>query len=907
MIYRQCFFIVIIVFYYTFLIPAYSQIYLDKPVKGKTEETLLHRQNSGQYFSQMPKRIYRTAKVNPRPPVIDGRMNDPAWKTVEWASDFLQNHPYEGKKPSQKTAFKILFDEKNLYVFIKAYDSEPDKITRRMSRRDGFEGDRVTVNLDSHFDKQTAFSFTACVSGVIGDEAVSGDGKNWDATWDPVWYVKIAEDSEGWNAEFRIPFSQLRFANKNEHIWGLQVTRYIYRNEERTEWQLIPNSAPGYVHLLGELHGIRGIKPGRQIELLPYTVGNTQRFKKVPDNPYKKGSLYGLAGGVDGKIGITNDLTMDFTVNPDFGQVEADPSVVNLTAFETFYQEKRPFFIEGRNIFEYRVQNAKLGTRISRDNIFYSRRIGRSPQYYPPTGTDEYAEMPERTSILGAFKLSGKTKSGISIGILESIAAEEHAEIDNLGQKREETVEPLTNYFVGRLQKDFNQGNTIVGGIFTSTNRKIDNPGLNYLHKSAYTGGIDFITNWKDRTYYLGVKGIFSNVRGEKEAITRTQRSPARYYQRPDINYVTFNENRTSLSGYGGTIKFGKRGGGRIRFETGATLRSPGLELNDLGYIRSADAIQQWNWAGYWQQTPFSIFRNFYWNMNYWTFWNFGGEVVSRHQNVNCNAILKNNWGFYGSFGHEGEKKSSTALRGGPSFITPGTTGCEFGVFSDRRKKLKINFGGFKELGDKGSSSQRGFNFGATYRPNDALSMSLGPSFSFSRDNLQFVDTKYMDSSPKYIFAEIDQKTVSFTLRMNYNITPNLTVQYYGMPFISAGTYSNFKKITNPGAERLEDRYHTFDDKEISHNDNIYKIDENNNGTADYEVYNPDFNFKQFRSNLVVRWEYSPGSTLFLVWTQGRTGYAQDGNYSFRNNMEDLFSVYPHNVFLIKYNRWFSL
>ncbi|MCK4465527.1 MAG: hypothetical protein KAU83_07435, partial [Bacteroidales bacterium] len=381
--------------------------------------------------------------------------------------------------------------------------------------------------------------------------------------------------------------------------------------------------APGWVHQFGELHGISGIKPKRQIEIAPYTVGNIERFEKEEGNPFATGKSSNLDIGVDGKIGITNNMILDFTVNPDFGQVEADPSQVNLTAYEIFFEEKRPFFIEGKNILSFPLMFGDGD--LASENMFYSRRIGRRPQSYPNTQDGEYADIPINTSILGAAKFTGKTKNGLSIGILESITAKEKAEIDNEGIKRFETVEPLTNYSVSRVQKDFNKGNTILGGMFTTTNRKIENPDLNFLHTSAYSGGLDFTHQWKDRTYSFSLKTYFSQVKGSEEALIRTQSSSVRYFQRPDNDYVKFDSSRTSLSGYGGVLSAGKFANGHWRYAGFLSWKSPGLELNDLGFMTNADEILQIFWVGYRIWEPFSIFRNLNVNLNQWNTFDFGG------------------------------------------------------------------------------------------------------------------------------------------------------------------------------------------------------------------------------------------------------------------------------------------
>ena len=443
------------------------------------------------------KKQYFTA-YTPVAPLIDGRMDDTCWNQAEWSGDFIQSEPYDNKPPTQQAAFKILYDDNNLYVFIRAYDTVPEKISRIISRRDNYEGDMVQIVIDSYFDQQTAFAFTASASGAKGDQAVSEDGDNWDDSWNPVWYLKTSIDDKGWCAEMRIPFSQIRFGKKADHVWGIQVRRYIYRLEELSTWQFIPKGSPGMVHLFGELQGIANIKPKRQIELMPYAVGRLERFKKEEGNPFLDGKSSALSAGLDGKVALTNDFMLDFSINPDFGQVEADPSEVNLTAFETYFSEKRPLFIEGKNIYQFQPSNTIVIGKMGSDNLFYSRRIGRPPHYYPEVSDSEYVDMPETSTILAALKLSGKTKKGLSVGILESVTANENALIDSAGIRRKESVEPLTNYFTGRLQKDFNKGETVLGGIFTAVNRDINNPAMDYLHTDAYTGGVDLNTFGKN-------------------------------------------------------------------------------------------------------------------------------------------------------------------------------------------------------------------------------------------------------------------------------------------------------------------------------------------------------------------------------------------------------------------------
>lgn len=589
------------------------------------------------------RKVCNACKVRSEAPVIDGKLDDTEWLYLAWIDNFVQQKPYEGKEPSQETGFKILYDNDNIYVAIWAYDTSPDSIERRLTRKDYIEGDMVSIQFDSYYDHRTAFIFMVSASGVKGDAILSNDAEAEDNTWDPIWYVRTSIDADGWNAEMKIPLSQLRFDKRENQVWGLQVIRFLFRKEEVSFWQPIPRDAPGWVHQFGELHGISGISPKKQIEITPYVVASTERFEKEEGNPFATGKLNRFNAGIDGKIGMTNNMIIDFTLNPDFGQVEADPSLVNLSAYEVFFEEKRPFFIEGKNIF-----NSPLlfygGDYVVPENLFYSRRIGRNPQAIPNTEEGEYADVPASTSIMGAAKLTGKTKNGLSVGILESVTAKEKAEIDKEGERSFESVEPLTNYAIARVQQDFNKGNTLLGGVFTSTNRQIEDSSVNFLHTSAYSGGLDFRHSWKERTYSVMAKTYFSYVSGSQEALIRTQESSARYFQRPDNDYAKLDSNRTFLSGFGGTFGIGKFANGHLRYSGFLSWKSPGLELNDIGFISTADQINQSFWIGYFVWDPFFIFRELDMGVSQWSVFDFGGNLNYKGINININSEFKNYW-----------------------------------------------------------------------------------------------------------------------------------------------------------------------------------------------------------------------------------------------------------------------
>ncbi|MCP4725429.1 MAG: carbohydrate binding family 9 domain-containing protein, partial [bacterium] len=566
------------------------------------------------------KKIYYTKRINPTPPEIDGKLDDEVWRGVEWGGDFMQRSPYDGKDPSQDTSFKITYDDDNLYIAYRVHDTDPEKIENQVTRRDRFPGDWVEINLDSYYDHRTAFSFTISCSGVRSDELITEDGGNWDSSWDPVWYAETNINGDGWTAEVRIPLNQLRYADKDEQIWGLQFTRRLYRKEERSVWQPVPADAPGWVSRFGELRGIKGIRSKNSVELLPYSVSKLETSLKEAGNPFSDGKDPAMRGGLDAKFGVTSDLTLNLTVNPDFGQVEADPSVVNLSAYETFFQERRPFFVEGKNILNYQIMGGDGD--FSSDNLFYSRRIGSSPHYYPDTEGNSFLDMPSVTNIASAAKLTGKTRNGYSVGVMNAVTVRETAEIHTDGTRSKETVEPMTNYFVGRLQKDYRKGDTRLGGIMTSTYRDINDSHLEFLNREAYTGGFDFVHNWKQKTYYFNYNTVFSHIKGKDEAILRAQESSVRYFQRPDADYLDLDPDATSMTGHGGKFSIGKSGNGHWNYDTGVTWRSPGLELNDVGYLRQADLVLQHIWLQFREWNPKWIFRNINVNFNQWSGWN---------------------------------------------------------------------------------------------------------------------------------------------------------------------------------------------------------------------------------------------------------------------------------------------
>jgi hypothetical protein len=859
-------------------------------------------------FSQnIPKKKYNATRITSAP-VINGILDDEAWQVGEWENNFIQNEPYNGSPETQKTEFKILFDDDNLYVAIKAFDTSPDSIVNRLTRRDEADGDLVGIIVDSFHDQRTGFLFGVSSAGVKYDQMFTSDGQNEDSSWDPNWWVKTSINNEGWIAEMKIPFSQVRFDKNSGGIWGLEMARVLYRKNETDFWQHIPKDAPGLVHLFGELSGLDRIKPRKIFDVTPYGVAKTETFEKVPDNPFlKDGKKAGVNAGIDAKIGVTNNMTMDLSINPDFGQVEADPSEVNLSAYETFFSEKRPFFIEGNNITNF---NIGLGDGdVGNDNLFYSRRIGRRPQGDPELKDGWYADVPAFTNILGAAKLTGKTKNGLSLGFVEAVTAEEKAVIDTIGGRMTETVEPLTNYFVGRVQRDFKDGNTILGGIFTSTNRALDNNLSDYMHKSAYTGGIDFTQYFNDKKWMFNLNTAFSQVNGTKEAIANTQRSSARYYQRPDNNYTVLDTNRTSLAGSGGRMQIMKLNG-HLNLLGCVIWKTPGFETNDLGFIRQADQVLTVLWAGYNVWDPKSFYKSFSVNADFYMINNFGGNILGRGFEWNGNINFSNYWRAWTGGSINGSSVSTDMLRGGPMMKTPGSISNRLGISTDNRKKLVFEAYGNISLEYEKSSRNRYTELSVTYKPTNYLFFTFNPGYSKSYTDLQYVTRLDYNNGYKYIFASIDRKTISASFRINLNLSPDLTLQYWGQPFVATGKYYDHKFILDPLAENYKDRFWTYSPGQISIDNDHYNIDENLDGKTDYDFGKNDFNFQEFLSNLVIRWEYNPGSTLYLVWSQTRSFSNETGRLNYFNDLGDLFNRdnnIPHNVFLIKFSYRFGL
>ena len=826
--------------------------------------------------SQAPVAI-ATASRATHPPVIDGRDDDDVWQTAPRFSDFLQFQPRIDSAPSLKTEFRAAYDDRNLYVFVRMFDPHPDSIMHALTRRDvRGPSDQIKLLIDSYFDKRTGFEFAVNPDGVKRDYSMSNDG-NEDDSWNGIWDVATRVDALGWTAEFRIPLSQLRYAKSETNTFGFGVWRDIERYNEREAWPRYSPTRNGLVSQLGQLGGLNGITASQRMEVAPYVV--TKNVQHTLANA-RYGRDQQMTGGGDIKLGVTPNVTLDATVNPDFGQVEADPAVVNLTAFETFYAERRPFFVEGTGLYQFALNCYIVVDCSTNEGLFYSRRIGRSPSLRDLYGDVTTASA---TPIAVATKLTGRSKSGLSFGMLDAVT-------DQVKGTNDRTVEPLANYGVVRAQQDLRGGEADVSIIGTAVNRSLDDLTAPYLHRGAYTSGATLRNRFDGGRYELAAQFAGSYVTGSPAAILQTQESSVHYFQQPG-DKPEVDSTRTSLAGHEEQIKFGKYGGGVTRFETSLLRQSAGFEVNDIGYLRRADVVDWSTWGALTFKDAHGIYRWLQINGNHWETWNTSGTRLENAVNTNAHMGLNDNWDVHlgSTFGHLTESFCDRCTRGGPALRQSHTIYPWAGFNSDSRRTVSAGLWVNVNYGDEGRSTGASFSPYVNILASPRLQINIGSGISRGHDNTQWLGN-FTDSGTTrthYSFARLQQRTVSMNARINYTMTPNLTFEFYGQPFVSTGMYSDVREVSaTPGAAAYADRFIPY-----------------------VPPAGADLAFKvtQLRSNSVVRWEYKPGSTLFLVWAHGRDGPPNENlNESWSHDYRDLFTLHPDNTFLVKVAYWLN-
>ncbi len=861
---------------------------------------------------------------------IDGILDEGEWDEARSVVGFVQKEPTEGAPAINDSRVWILYDDEALYVGARLYDEAPSTIARNMVRRDSnYNGqfDYFEVMVDPNLDRRTGYRFRVSPANVQTDRYLYDDG-NEDANWDGVWSsaARVAED--GWHVEMRIPLSQIRYeAKAGDQTWGVNFGRRRAADNELTRFALESKLRPGRVSQFGLLEGIRIDGSPRRLEFRPYILTRASRQPRSAANPFDDDVFSGQAG-IDVRYGLGSAFTLDATFNPDFGQVEVDPAVINLSAFETFFEERRPFFVEDARVFDFNLSG-------SANKLFYTRRIGRPPRGSSPTGGD-YFDKPATASILGAAKLSGRTRSGLSVGVLAAVTGKETGSaffVDG-AVTRDFVAEPRAGFGIVRLQQDLNDGRSNVGGIFTAMRR--DLPGdqsFDDLTASAFSTGVDFEHSWHDRSWALWGFLAGSHVRGDSTALIRIQRSSNHYLQRPDLSWSALDSTRTSMTGAEWRLQFEKRRG-NWRGALWAAQITPGFEINDLGFSRNRERLDGGARVTYQDVDPGEHLRS--WSINAFTFHNWSHEALNDafvwdswrrgHTagsfNVRGDFQFNNFWKLELSSRYSPENVSRTATRGGPRMLDPASWGGEVTVTSDNRGVVTFRPSVQFNRGLKGSGNNLEVRAVVTVQPSSRVQIELSPRYDRATTAAQYVSGVADAAFPatfgtRYLFADLERNSVSMVTRVNWTFTPNLTLQLFAQPLLSAGDYLRYKELGQPESFA----FNGFDEGTLAADsagptclggstcedaDHRRYVDFDGDGSVDYDFTDRDFNVRSLRANAVLRWEYRPGSTIFFVWQHEQAEAASVGNFDFGRDLRALFDAPGRDTFIIKVNLWLT-
>ncbi|MEW5930955.1 MAG: DUF5916 domain-containing protein [Gemmatimonadota bacterium] len=851
---------------------------------------------------------------------LDGRLDEAVWASPAPATGFTQQDPQEGRPATQRTEVRFAYDAEALYVGARMYDSlGAAGVRTRLVRRDqDAESDYLQLVFDTFHDHSGRTVFQVNPSGVKYDAGQATPSS--DPSWDPVWEAATAVDSLGWTAELRIPFSQLRFSRDVEQTWGVQVWRYVQRLNESSMWSFWGKNEAGGPARFGHLEGIRVERRPQGLEVLPYTVARASYVAPTqPGSPFQDASAYDLRAGADVRALLGSSATLSATLNPDFGQVEVDPATVNLSAFETFFEERRPFFVEGSGLFSFGGLSCFTCSNANGMSLFYSRRIGRRPQGGFP-GRPAYWDVPESTDILGAAKLTGRFRGGWQVGVLDAVTGREEAGLvygdGDPGIRRE--VEPLSNYFVGRVRRTVRGGDAIVGGMVTSVARSFAYDSLaRQLPEHAEAAGVDWTLTWAKRAYELRGNFAVSQASGDPAAILRLQRSSARYFQRPDREAGSnglFSDRldtlATSLRGYGGYLRLARQAG-LWQWEGQVNFRSPGFEVNDLAFLSRADWIWlQGNLRRRWT-TPNSLYRFFQVTAGAQHERNYDGDVTDGQVHLSTYLQLPSYWETALYMHARPEVDADRFTRGGPAVRKPREFYVSPSLNTDPRRKLVVATNPWVNLNADGAASYR-VNLDLRVKPASSVLASFGPAFTHNESASQYVG-RWSDPTATHflgdrvVFSDLEQNTLSLDTRLAVTFTPTLSLELFAQPFVSSGEYAGFKEYAAPRTLRRvaydADQLRAVPD--AAGRDSVYLLDPDRDpATPGFSFTNPDFNLRSLRGNAVLRWEYRPGSTLFLVWQQNRSGGEPFGDFRFGRDAAGVFRTHPDNVFVLKATYW---
>jgi hypothetical protein len=848
------------------------------------------------------------------------------------ATHFVQGEPIENAPAEQLTEVRVLFDESAIYVSAVMHDWQADNIAAQLVRRDENGAyDYFELSLDSNNDKRTGYRFRVSAAGVQRDVFMFDDIRE-DENWDAVWQSAVSRDSIGWTAELRIPLSQVRYnASDDVQSWGVNFSRRRLSSNERTYFALESRVQHGKVSVFGQLNGLQFPRGARRIEVRPYVLARANTGPADPGDPFFDGTETSGRAGFDLRYGLGPNYTLDATVNPDFGQVEVDPAVVNLTQFEVFFPERRPFFVEDAQIFSFRLAGRQ-------NQLFYSRRIGREPRGTEPEFAD-FEQIPNETTILTAGKVTGRSAGGFGMGALAAITEEETglAYNNDTGETVRFTVEPPTQYGVFRAQQDYRDGASLVGGIFTITHRNLPSDrSFDFLTSNAYSAGIDFEHNWggaNRRNWAL--TGFFtgSYIKGDTTALIEVQEASNHYFQRPDADYLSVDSSATSLTGIDWRLEFQRLSAEHWTGAVWIGQLSPGFEVNDLGFLTNSERLDAGLRISYREISPGSLFRDY--SFRFFTFQNWRHSALDdpwslsswKHARKSANFSLNgeltflNYWELNGNVRHSPELLSDSQTRGGPLMVRPATTQFELRMNTDRRKAIFLE-PEFEHTNRYRDTYAWEVGLGIGFRPVPSVELLLEPGYGTGVDPAQYVitsdDVGYVPTyGSRYFFSDLKRYQFSVETRLNVTFNPKLTLQLYAQPLISSGSYLTYKQLEV--AESF--RFDVFEEGIAIDNggdvscvggrtcvsDGERYIDWDGDGTTDIDFDDKDFNIQSLRINAVLRWEYRPGSTLFFVWQQNRREEINDGSFDLGRDFDALRSIKPENAFIIKVNYWIGI
>ena len=863
---------------------------------------------------------------------IDGRLDEGAWSAAQPATGFKQSEPNDGQPATQRTEVRFIFDDDALYIGARMFDSLGAAGVRgRLARRDVYseDADWIDIFIDTFHDHLGKSEFALNASGTRYDANGPG-GSNMDVSWDPVWESAAGVDSLGWVAEMRIPFSQLRYPREEIQTWGIQIIRYLPRLRERTHYAHWLRTETGGASRYNHIEDVRVGKSYKRLEVLPYLVGRNRYIRPSnPVDPFQHKVEYDYRAGADVKYLLTPNLTLNATINPDFGQVEADPAVINLSAFETSLSERRPFFIEGSGLLGFGGLSCYFCSNASGLSLFSSRRVGRTPQVTSAAnsmrGDTGFVDVPDNTTILGAAKLTGRTKGGWSIGAMNALTREEKADIRlrrTAGGELDtfQIIEPQTNYFVGRVKKDLRGGNLTLGGIATALNRKMNDPKVfNAIPDNAQALGMDWRAFFRNRSYIFHGQAAYSQVHGSPSAMLSRQRSSAHYFQRPDRDNSrdgfftdSLDPSSTFMRGYALYAR-GAKEGGKWLGELQTNVRSPGFDVNEMAFFRNGDFI--WN-AGnivFNDQTPGKWYRQLWVNGGAQYQVNYDGDRTDAQTHFYIQPQLKNYWSMSLGYMRRPELEDDRLLRGGPVVNRPGSTNIFFNLDTDSRKKVVFGF-----YPNYGVSTEGVAGYGAAlavrYKPATNIEVRFHPFYGKNASANQYV-TDYADSTSdlfydrRYVLSSLEQHTLEFSTRLQWTFTPTLSFEGVLTPLLGAVNYHDFKQYERPRTlKRVLFGPGQIDSVVTDGRVETYTIDPDGAGTqAQTRTFNnPDFNFRSLLGNAVLRWEYLPGSTMFVVWQQSRNDGDSFGDFDFGRSNRRLWGRNPNNIFLVKVNYWLN-